>query len=176
MVKCQVCGEEAGDNEFCPNCGYKIPIIEETLDNDDFEEFSDRYNKICPHCGARLYINAIVCSHCGFMVGNSSVFKTKNQALAIVLSFLIPGTGQIYLGFRKTGLTFFLLTYFGLPVFMFITFVFFFLFQFFILGSILMVGLIIIEVLIWLYNVYDIITSSDALQNGEFVEDSIFKF
>lgn len=175
MVKCQVCGEEVENEDFCPHCGYKIPSIEEEQD-DDFKEITFRHNKLCPYCGAELYVNAIVCSHCGSMVGNSSFFKSKNQTFAIILSFLVPGAGQLYLGFRKTGLTFLLLTYFGIPLFMFIVFFFFFLLQFFILGGILLFSLIILELLIWLYNVYDVITSGDALQNGEFVEDKIFKF
>ena len=177
MVKCQVCGEEAGDNEFCPNCGYKIPIkTGEKLDNTNFEEFTYRHNKKCPYCGAKLYVNAVVCPNCGSMLGSSNSIKSRNSTIAIILSFLIPGLGQLYYGFYKTGLTFFLLTFSGIPLLLFLIFVFFFILNYFIFGIILVICLSIIELLIWLYNVYDMIKSVDAIENGEYVEDKIFKF
>ena len=113
MVKCQVCGEEAGDEEFCPNCGYKIPIKKEETYTDELEDFTNRHSKTCPNCGYNLYVNAVVCPRCGVMVGNpSGLFnQNKNQVIAIILSFLITGTGQLYLGLHKKGLILFLTSY-----------------------------------------------------------------
>lgn len=77
----------------------------------------------CSRCGKQLAENARYCSGCGFDnmaysgqgagynanpgVNNSdkaSSFKTKSAALALILSFLIPGIGQLYIGRIESGI------------------------------------------------------------------------
>lgn len=50
MVNCSNCGFDAGESNFCPNCGSKIII--------------DKSNSFCPTCGADVD-GSIFCPNCG---------------------------------------------------------------------------------------------------------------
>jgi RNA polymerase subunit RPABC4/transcription elongation factor Spt4 len=58
--------------------------------------------KYCSNCGALIDERAEICPKCGVRVSEPPVSRIpiipekKNVALAVVLSFLIPGLGQIY--------------------------------------------------------------------------------
>ncbi|MCZ7383629.1 MAG: zinc ribbon domain-containing protein [Candidatus Methanoperedens sp.] len=60
--------------------------------------------KYCSNCGASIDERAEICPKCGVRVSEppisriSIIPEKKNVALAVVLSFLIPGLGQIYCG------------------------------------------------------------------------------
>lgn len=60
MVNCSNCGVDAGDNNFCPNCGTKI-IVEE-------------YSSICPNCGVDAG-DSNFCPNCGTKIVEED-FKT----------------------------------------------------------------------------------------------------
>jgi TM2 domain-containing membrane protein YozV len=94
-------------------------------------------------------VNAQVCASCGAAV------VQKNPILALVLSLLFPGLGQLYNGQNRKGIT------------LIIAYVVF------LILSLILIG-IILAILIWLYGMYDAFTSAKALNNGETVEDRIF--
>ncbi|MCE5295900.1 MAG: DUF5683 domain-containing protein [Euryarchaeota archaeon] len=67
--------------------------------------------KYCPNCGAQIDYRAEICPKCGMRVSQAQVQyqpmpakPTKSEGLAAVLSFLIPGLGQIYNGQIGKGL------------------------------------------------------------------------
>jgi TM2 domain-containing membrane protein YozV len=72
-------------------------------------------SKFCPGCGIELENpNAIACPNCGGAIGgryNRSLQEHKSEGLAAVLSFLIPGLGQIYNGQIEKGIIFIILTF-----------------------------------------------------------------
>lgn len=70
----------------------------------------------CQKCGAKLSDNAAFCDQCGVKVGEpgvdsgsidremaSIIINKKSEALALILSLLIPGLGEIYVGKIRYG-------------------------------------------------------------------------
>ena len=66
--------------------------------------------KYCSNCGASIDEKAEICPKCGVRVSEPPVSRIpiipeqKNVGLAVVLSFFIPGLGQIYCGKVARGL------------------------------------------------------------------------
>lgn len=55
--------------------------------------------KFCPHCGAEVNENAIVCTKCGCEVNNTKPATRENDEISVglvILSVLIPLFGVIY--------------------------------------------------------------------------------
>jgi TM2 domain-containing membrane protein YozV len=72
---------------FCPNCGNKVP--------DDAQ--------FCPNCAAALQPQTAA------PAGQTPVVQSMgrtNTLVAVVLSVILSGLGQLYLGVRKRGLVF----------------------------------------------------------------------
>jgi TM2 domain-containing membrane protein YozV len=69
--------------------------------------------KYCSNCGALIDEKAEICPKCGVRVSEPPripiIQEKKNVALAVVLSFLIPGLGQIYCGKVARGVGIFVL-------------------------------------------------------------------
>lgn len=61
--------------------------------------------KYCRNCGSEIDARAVICPKCGVATGVT--MQTKNEGLAAVLSFLVPGAGQIYNGQIIKGLVLF---------------------------------------------------------------------
>ena len=57
-MKCQNCGENVEDAQFCPNCGTKV--------TDETEEV------YCQNCGKLLEVSSKFCPYCGFSEGNNN--------------------------------------------------------------------------------------------------------
>jgi TM2 domain-containing membrane protein YozV len=93
----------------------------------------------CEKCGKPLEGNRKLCAVCE----RSIVFEglnvgMKNPGFAAMFSLFIPGSGQVYLGEKTRGITFFVVTTLALVSIFFIGFI----------------GMLMFFV-IWLYNVYD---------------------
>lgn len=153
MVKCQVCGNEINDAQFCRHCGSKI--------NSD-ESSKNVEKKFCPNCGSEMNINADFCQECGTSLNapqnnpaKSISNSNKSPTSALVLSLLIIGLGQIYLGLTKKGITLFILAIIsGILTFLLIGWIFL--------------------IILWIYGMYDAYTSGEKILRGEVVEDSLF--
>ncbi|MBP2172471.1 hypothetical protein [Methanococcus voltae] len=103
--------------------------------------------KHCENCGKEIAKDAGMCPFCGF------TFKKvgeKNQILAAVLSFFIPGVGQIYNGQIGKGIAIIA----GM-----------------IISAVLMVVLVgfLTYFAIWIYAIYDAYTTADKINKGEIV-------
>ena len=76
----------------------------------------DDKTKFCPYCGTMIPYLDDACPACGepqpeLQGMEQKPKKTqKNMWLAVLLSFLITGLGQVYLGKWKRGVRFFMLT------------------------------------------------------------------
>lgn len=98
---CKNCGKEIrDDSQFCWDCGAKIEIKK------DEQTITSIKKPQCKNCGNDIYEKADVCPHCGMRL---RIVITKNPGLSAVLSFFIPGIGQIYNGNIITGMTFFII-------------------------------------------------------------------
>jgi TM2 domain-containing membrane protein YozV len=73
---------------------------------------SEEKTKYCPYCGVQIAYKYTVCPNCGKPqpqidgVASIRVTTKKNPMLAVILSLLITGAGQIYLGKISRGLSF----------------------------------------------------------------------
>ena len=150
---CPNCGEEVEDGmKFCRNCGSKISLEQDKVNQ----------TKFCSNCGFEMDINMKFCPECGVSTdgqlthNNSQVVfnSNKSPALAAILSFLIIGLGQVYLGLTKKGIILFILAIVsGILTAIFIGF--------------------ILWLLVWIYAIYDGYNSANKLNNGVAVDDKL---
>lgn len=172
MVICPDCGKESSNEKFCKNCGAFLADIEEVdvieSQSNDFigENISSNHDynvKFCYNCGAKLSDNFKFCPSCGQNL-SSDIIKTKtthvsskekNTLLAVILSVLLPGLGQIYLGLDNKG-AIFLIGY--------------------VISAILILLIIgfLLVIIIWIWALIDTIISANALNRGEEVSDKLF--
>ena len=150
---CPECGQEIEEGmKFCRNCGSKI----------NQEQGEAKKTKFCSNCGFEMDINTKFCPECGMSTtgqprpgGNQTVVNPeKSPILALILSFLIIGLGQVYLGLTKKGLILFVLA---------------------IVSGILMLVFVgfVLWLLVWLYAMYDGYNSATKMNNGIPVEDTL---
>jgi TM2 domain-containing membrane protein YozV len=116
-------------------------------------------NKYCTNCGAEIDEKAEICPKCGVRQAepgayretrtNQGGYQQKNPVLALILSLIIVGVGQVYNGQIVKGIIFFL--------------------------AALILGLtgigLIISFIIWLYAMYDAYTIAQRINDGEIVGD-----
>jgi TM2 domain-containing membrane protein YozV/DNA-directed RNA polymerase subunit RPC12/RpoP len=72
----------------------------------------------CPYCGEKIQASARKCKHCGEYLDESlrpprTLQREWSPGIAALLSFLIPGAGQIYKGSVVAGLLWFVMTSVG---------------------------------------------------------------
>lgn len=157
MVSCENCGSEVEEgSKFCKNCGSEIHIEEENVDETE--------TKFCANCGFEMPKSTKFCPECGTstdgvpqVVGNTNnavANADKSPGLAAVLSFLIIGLGQVYLGLTKKGIILFVAA---------------------IISGILMLIVIgwITWLIVWGYAIYDAYNSGEKMRNGIAVEDTL---
>ena len=115
----------------CKNCG---------------EEVKDG-TKFCPECGAAT-------SQAPAVTRTRTVQTEKSPALAAILSFLIVGLGQVYLGLNKRGIILFLAA---------------------VVSVILMFVLVgfLLWLIVWGYAIYDAFNTADKMNMGIEVEDTL---
>jgi TM2 domain-containing membrane protein YozV/RNA polymerase subunit RPABC4/transcription elongation factor Spt4 len=154
MVNCQNCGEEVVEGaKFCKNCGSEIVV----------EQANEKDTKFCSNCGFEMPKASKFCPECGTTVErvppvmNTTTIvvpSNKSSGLAALLSFLIIGLGQVYLGLTKKGIILFLLA---------------------IISGVLMMVLIgwITWLLVWGYAIYDAYNSCEKMKKGIEVEDTL---
>ena len=180
MVICQDCGKEVPKDKFCKNCGAylgdieempvieEVPAIEETEASEVSEETSvpgpvESANvNFCHNCGSKITGNFKFCPNCGQDL-NDKVLESpktvasseKNIILAIILSVILPGLGQIYLGLDRKG-AIFLIAY--------------------VVSAILILFLIgfLLCTVIWIWALIDTIISTNSINKGEEVVDKLF--
>ncbi|MEE1129756.1 MAG: zinc ribbon domain-containing protein [Methanobrevibacter sp.] len=184
MVICPDCGKDVKDAKFCSNCGAlltkseaePIPDVEEidsTLDESsesieqetiDVVPVESKKFKFCTNCGYELNGEFKFCPECGFDLSKKvNTAKTtvpvvqseKNIVLAILLSVIFPGLGQFYLGLNHKGVLF-LIAYIISAVLI-----------------LLLIGFLLVLV-VWIWALVDTIQSTNALNDGEYVEDKLF--
>ena len=151
MVACKNCGCELPQGaKFCRECGSEV-----------IEEEPVKESKFCQNCGFEMPKNSKFCPECGASTVNPQtnntyplVKKNKSPGLAAILSFLIVGLGQVYVGLTKKGILLFIGA---------------------IISGILMLVFIgwIAWLLIWGYGIFDAYNSAEKINQGIDVADTI---
>lgn len=97
--------------------------------------------KFCINCGEKIDSRAEICPHCGVRIKRS---WEKNSGIAAILSFFVPGLGQIYNGEIGKGLI--------LIASIFISMIL----------MIILVGFLMYLV-IWVYSIYDAYNTAERI-------------
>ncbi len=177
MVFCPDCGKDVPEAKFCKNCGAYIANIKEIepeeetgkvalIESNDLNDTVlvpkslDNVN-YCYNCGNPIAREFKFCPECGQNLSGDIVKSSakspdseKNIIMAIILSILLPGLGQMYLGLDHKG-AIFLITY--------------------VVSAILILVLIgfLLCAVIWIWALVDTVMSTKALNRGEEVKDKI---
>ena len=192
MVICPECGKDVKDAKFCSNCGALLQQKEEkqTVEIEDVGQKEDvnvdvnaseekesadvippetkqesKKYKFCRNCGYKLTGDYKFCPECGYdlsgrVTANRSSVPSANSGekslvLAVILSVIFPGLGQIYLGLNQKGILF-IVGYIISAILIF-----------------LLIGFILVFV-VWIWALVDVVQSTNAINNGEYVEDKLF--
>lgn len=157
-LRCKHCGAELTNEAFCPDCGKSTGIRicprcrQKTVNEDYCSTCGYRLNenvKTCRNCGSKIDAKAQVCAKCGAEVAD------KNPIVALVLSLLFPGLGQVYNDQNHKAITLIIGYVISLVL------------------CLLLVG-VILALLIWIFGMYDAFTTAKALNDGKILEDKIF--
>lgn len=96
----------------------------------------------CKNCGQLIDDKAEICPKCGVRISMPPIIQEKrNSGLAAVLSFLVPGLGQIYCGRIGRGI--------------------------FILITTIILMFIVIGVVEWIWNIYDAYAIAEKINSGD---------
>ena len=154
---CSACGRHApADAQWCPACGRYLTgpaqgSNSQTPPSSGYQGYQERATKYCSNCAASIDARAEICPKCGVRVAPAPVNyaycpppKTKSEGLAAVLSFLIPGLGQMYNGEIGKGVMILL----GCILLGFLSF---------------LIVPIVILVVVYIWNIYDAFKTAEEL-------------
>ena len=105
--------------------------------------------KYCSNCGEVIDAKAEICPKCGVRVEAATTYvEKKSTGIAAVLSFVLPGIGQIYNGQIGKGILFVIITFI------------------LVLSTVVLVGFIL-GPLFWIYNIYDAYSTAEKINAGK---------
>jgi TM2 domain-containing membrane protein YozV len=105
----------------------------------------EKATKFCENCGAEIDRRAEICPKCGVRIQPPA--EIRNPGVSLILSFFIPGLGQLYNGQITKGLIFIAIGFFLA------------------LTIILLIGIILYP-LFWIYNMYDAYDTAKKVNAG----------
>ena len=151
--------EDSARVEDSLSADIKSDDEEEVVESHTVSNESAREVKYCFNCGHELDGNLKFCPQCGQDLSSkvakqNDYPKQKSILLAIILSVLLPGLGQIYLGLDHKG-AIFLIAYVISAILI-----------------LLLIGFILCPVL-WIWALVDTIISANAINKGEEVNDKL---
>jgi TM2 domain-containing membrane protein YozV len=114
---------------------------------------SSKNFKYCFNCAAEIDARAEICPKCGVRQPSLQKTEFKSPGLAAVLSFLIPGLGQIYCGKIGKGILFLVLA---------------------IVSAVLIIIFLIgipIYIIVWVINILDAHKTAKRINEGLDTED-----
>lgn len=101
--------------------------------------------KFCFNCGNEIDEKAEICPKCGVRVKQVPIHgEIKSSGIAVILSFFIPGLGQIYNGQIGKGILFIIIG-FILAMLIFV-----------------LIGFLLYPIF-WIYNIYDAYKSAETI-------------
>lgn len=101
--------------------------------------------KFCANCGNEIDEKAEICPKCGVRVKQVPVQREmKSSGIAVILSFFIPGLGQIYNGQIGKGILFIIIGFILA------------------LSMIVLIGFVLYPIF-WIYNMYDAYKSAEGM-------------
>ena len=116
---------------------------------------ADKKTKFCSNCGKKIDAKAEICPKCGVRVSGRrerAHKEIKSSGLAAILSFFIPGLGQIYNGQIGKGLL--------MIVALFVCFILIF----------VLIGIFLLMIL-WLYGIFDAYDTAKRINRGEIKDE-----
>lgn len=117
--------------------------------------------RYCRKCGAKLNVPGGECLSCRTQMKTS--LGSKNEIFSVVLSFFLPGLGQLYNGQKIKAL--------------FIFFIFLLLFTFQLFPFLQFTPIIgIVTLLIRILSIVDAYLTSNYINHGKFTEDTLVDF
>lgn len=114
---------------------------------------------ICSECALEVDGKAVCKACAGIMAKNSACVNRKEPVLSLILSFFIPGVGQVYNGEIKKGIIMLVTYYFFAVATAILCF--------------LVVGVCCLPFLLayWVYIMYDAVATADSINKGEPTKD-----
>lgn len=101
--------------------------------------------KFCANCSNEIDEKAEICPKCGVRVKQVSVHREmKSSGIAVILSFFIPGLGQIYNGQIGKGILFIIIGFILA------------------LSMIVLIGFVLYPIF-WIYNMYDAYKTAEGI-------------
>lgn len=103
-----------------------VPLSEQVEFEDEFSEVDVAERKTqCPFCMELIISGSKKCKHCGEYLDsdlreqNQNKVKKWEPVVALILSIILPGAGQLYKGQAGNGILWFFLTVIGYMAFLF---------------------------------------------------------
>ncbi len=151
---CSNCASKIDEKaEICPSCGVRQPEVDTTTNRRPEE----RETKFCSNCASKIDEKAEICPSCGVrqQVSTRNQQVEKVSLLSLILSFFLPGVGQIYNGLGQTqngqvekGIIL-LIAYIAC------------------LGLFFLFITIPMALIIWIFAMYDAYTTAEKINSGE---------